>query len=118
MVNRDAYWLTGSPVTISTAGLAAVGADLAVIHFVHSSWGIYAGYAIRGAIACAILVYLLLTRRAMPSDFGLSITGWRGDFRLMVKMGFIVLGVWLVLFTAAVIAVRAGWAGPSENGAV
>ncbi|MHC4608061.1 MAG: lysostaphin resistance A-like protein [Planctomycetota bacterium] len=107
---RDAYPLSRSPGAVSFAGLLVVAADLAIISLrPFGPQDLYGHYALRGGVAVLALLVMLLSRRATPSDFGFSVTGWRSDFVWVMKVALVVLGAYVVLAAAGIAAVRIGW---------
>lgn len=96
-----------SSATVATAGLLVVAADLAVIQF--SGFPPLPAYALRFVLCAGACGILFLTRRVRPADLGFSVRDWRSDLKWIFRLGWIVLGAYLLLLAAAVIAIRAGW---------
>jgi membrane protease YdiL (CAAX protease family) len=107
MAPRSPYRVTGSRIAIAAAGSLAVVIDLALVRFTRLPE--LTTYAVRGAAATAVLLALLLSRRATPADFGLTFAGWRDDVAWGAKLSALVLSVALMLAFASVLAVRLGW---------
>ena len=109
MASPEDFHVSGSLSIYSAVGLFVIGADLLILRLNLQEISLFLEYGVRAAVALAALFLLLLSRRASPSDFGLTMTGWRGDVRLMSRMGVIVLGVYAALVSALVISIRSGW---------
>jgi membrane protease YdiL (CAAX protease family) len=107
MAPRSPYCVTGSRTAIAAAGTVAVVIDLALVRFTRLPE--LTTYAVRGAAATAVLLALLLSRRATRADFGLTFAGWREDVVWVAKLAALVLAVALVLAFAFVLAVRLDW---------